>query len=299
MMLLRKYSVLGLAFLLPIGVLQAYARVFETTTDNAPESRQSLPSGPNKRVEKPQKTVTKKTYLAYQHMICGSTALRRLDVDDYTYSLFNNQAIQNIAEKAINDISFDYGFSYHYRPDPTYSLGIAFDRLQVNQCTLDLRYSSLDSVPPDPLTLPVIASDLTDGSDPYAVANYYSPATFGNRGYAYEGVVRAYILPKWAIDPFFQATVGYTHNRGSVERADGSSYTYASDQLWTWSIGSGWSYPISPSMRIETLMMIRNQDKMQFGDRISAPSQNAQYNFTAYTARYYSADLKISLCQTW
>ncbi len=298
MMLLRKYLVLRFALLFSMGTLQAYARVFETSS-NTSERSQSIPSDPNKRLDQPKKTVAKKNLWGYKHMISGSAALRCLGINDFIYSSFNSQDIQNIDEKSINNISFDYGLSYNYRPDPTYSLGIVFDRLQVNQNSLDLRYSSQDSVPPDSETLSLIASDLTDGSDNYAVANYYRPTTFGNRGYAYEGVVRAYILPKWAMDPFFQATIGYTHNRGNVERVDGSSYIYSTDQLWTWSVGSGWSYALSSSMRIETLMIFRNQHKMQFGDKIAAPSQNTEYNFTAYADRYYSADLKLSLCQTW
>jgi len=298
MILLRQYSLLGLPLLLPLSLVHAYARVIENSGTGTKNESATL-SRPNSRKEPPPVITQKKYTQNYQHMVSGSVALRRLDVDDYTYGAFNGKHIENIEQKSINDISLDYAVAYHYRPAPAYSLGLSFDRIQINQNTLDLRYSSSDPIPPDPTTLDKIASDLISDGDTYAIAYYYNPTTFGNRGYAYEGVARAYILPKWTTDPFFQATLGYTHNRGSVHRADGSTYIFSSDQLWTWSIGSGWSYPLSPSLRIETLGMIRNQNKMQFGDNITAPSQSAEYSFTAYADRYYSADLKISLCRTW
>jgi len=293
-----QYSLLSLFLCLPLSVLHAYARVIDRDGTERSQDRATLSRSQaehDRIVSQGAKVSSRKAH----HMVSGSMALRRLDVDDYTYGSFNLQAIHNIDEKTIHDISWDYAFAYHYRPDPTYSLGLSFDRLQVNQNSLDLRYSSTDSVPPDPQTLDLIASDLIADDDLYAIAHYYQPKTFGNRGYAYEGVARAYILPQWISDPFLQATIGYTHNRGSVHRLDGSAYILSSDQLWTWSIGGGWSYPLASDLKIEMLAMIRNQHKVQFGDRIAAPSQSAEYSFTAHADRYYSADWKLSLCRTW
>ena len=145
MILLRQYSLLGLSLFLPFSLVHAYARVIENVELGAKSESATL-SRPNSRKDTTSVVTQKKYTQNYQHMVSGSVALRRLDVDDYTYGTFNGQAIENIDEKSINDISFDYSFAYHYRPAPTYSLGISFDRLQINQNSLDLRYSSSDII---------------------------------------------------------------------------------------------------------------------------------------------------------
>jgi hypothetical protein len=298
MIVFRPFSLFSLFFFFPWGAVQGYARVIENALPSDSKKEQTS-STSAKKSSSLALSDAQKILKPYHHMLSGSLALRRLDIDDYSYGAFNDRPIQNIDEKSLHDLCFDYAFAYHYRPAAAYSLGFSFDRLQVNNSSIDLRYKSVDPIAPEPDDLERIASDLISDLNTYAIANYYQPLSIGNRGYAYEGVFRAYVVPKWSTDPFFQVTMGYTHNRGHVEREDGSRSITSSDQLWTWSVGSGFYYQLDSAWRIETLMMIRNQKKMQFGDRISAPSQNAQYAFSAYADRYYSTDLKISLCRTW
>ncbi|MBM4222879.1 MAG: hypothetical protein FJ161_03670 [Gammaproteobacteria bacterium] len=298
---MRFIMLLSLSSLL-ISPLSAYARIYDyqspDTNQQQPAPAQKHPT--QKEYQKaPVNPFPTATQNLKKHTLVLSTAFRALDVQDFTYGNFNNQAIQNIDSDKINKTAFDFGFSYHYRPEPAYSLGFAFDRLQITQTNIDLRYSSTDLVPPDPTTLAPIASDLVSNDDLYAVAYYYQPVKCGNRGYAYEIVTRGYFLPNLSFDPFAQITIGWTHNRAAVYRADGSVNISPNDQNWTWSIGTGCKYYLYPNLAFEFLGMIRNQQGWAYSDQISSATQNTTYSFTVKSSRYYSADLKISLCQVW
>ncbi len=231
------------------------------------------------------------------HQANFEISLRRLDVDDYTYSQFNQQNIQNIQEKPINDISFDWGMAYYYRPASSYSFGLAFHRLQINTQSIDLRYSSTDPIPPAPGNLDPIASDLI--SDNLSIGQFYRPQSIFDRAYNYEAVARAYILPDNVSDPFLQATLGYTHHKSAVTRQDSSLYTSLHDQFWTWSIGTGCSIGLTQSLLFEPSLSVRNLHSFIYSDSIQSLDNTESYNYTVTASRYYSLDLHFSLITRW
>jgi len=235
------------------------------------------------------------------HALCFTTMLRRPDISSFSYSTFNDKKIQNIESESNHRITLDYSIEYHYRPVQTFSLGGAFERLQVGSFPIDLRYSpASDFVPVDLGTLPVIASDLKqDGDSNFSVANFYHPVSVGLRGYNYAGVIRAYIAPSMSIDPFIQISLGMTHNRVAVYRSDKSRSIHSDDQMWIWTVGSGISTALSKGLDLEAAVCVRNEHGFNFYDQIMNAQTQQNYNFTGTVQHYYSVDLKLALKKTW
>lgn len=236
-----------------------------------------------------------------KHVLCFSSMLRNPSVKNFSYSSFNNQAIQNINTASLKKLVLDYALEYHYRPVRTFGLGVAFERIQLSSFPIDLRYSSTAAIPPTDLTtLLPIASDLTAGStDTYAIANFYQPVAVGVRGYNYAGFFRAYIAPQLKTDPFIQISLGMTHNRASVYRADKSRTISQSDKLWVWTLGAGFSLPELAGLALEPSIFVRNEHGFIFYDQIVQPMTNTTYSFTGTASQYYSVDFKLALKKVW
>jgi hypothetical protein len=275
-------------------------------TDLAQEEKVTSPAPSKTKQVAPDLKNLKKKFL--KNALSGSVAVRWLDASDFTFDNFNARSVSDIEEAKNRDIVVDYSVMYQYRPMPSYSIGLSFDRLQVDRTKVDLRYIPTTTPLPSPSTnWEKIASDINASAtstglsvEPTAVGNFYQPEYIRNRGYAYEFVARAYIYPSAQIDPFLQATVGWTHNRAAVVRSDGSANTSNSDKAWTWSIAAGGSYPLNKSLFLESCLQLRDQHGFDYQDTLeSYTTPTTSYTLSGSCAKYYSVDLKITLRQTW
>lgn len=300
-------STIGLLIFSPWATVCAGARVVESSGPSCPKTDAEIHKTTQEKPAKKKMLATPESKVVLPHALSGSLVLRWLDVGDLTLESFNGKAVKDINAKNNRDIVFDYSLMYHYRPAPSYSLGLSFDRLQVSKTDIDLRYvPSTTPVPPEN-TWDVLATDLNSAgttanlaSEPMAIGNFYQPKSIGNRGYCYELVARAYVYPALSFDPFFQVTVGWAHNRAAVHRDDGSRSIHSSDRFWTWSVGAGGSYPITQTLFLETSMQLRDQHQFQFEDTIRSYTTPAtSYVLSGSYDKYYSVDFKVTLRHTW
>lgn len=307
---MRKRNVLLPIVLLglsPWAAVSAKARVVGSTEHPATRSEKSCsPAETSRSQEVSQRSQLKKKEF-HHHAASGSLALRWLNVDNFVFDSFNERPVADVLGKSNRDIVLDYSLMYHYRPTPSYSFGLSFDRLQVSRTDVDLRYLPSAQPYPDVETWDLVGSDLNPAGNaaglsatPTAVGNFYHPEKIGNRGYCYEMVARAYILPSMEMDPFVQVTIGVTHNRTAVHRADLSRSIEESDQTWTWSVGAGGSYALNnEGLSLETVAQVRDQHGFDIKDQLSSDTTSTIYTLIGSCEKYYSVDLKVSLRQTW
>lgn len=304
---------MGLIVLCPWAPLSARARVVETTAAPATHTNTGTCSGigqkscQKKVAHENQEAPPVPHKKAFQHhALSGSLALRWLDVGDLSFDPYNAQPILDIEDDKNRNIVFDFSVMYQYRPAPSYSFGLSFDRLQVSRTDIDLRYIPETTPYPDESTWYPIASDLNStgnpqdlSNQPTAAGNYYDPESVGNRGYCYEFVARAYMFPSWHSDPFVQATLGWTHNRTAVHRNDQSRSIEESDKLWTWSVGFGSSYALSETLFLESSLQFRDQHGFDIKDEFRSYTSGETLTLTGQCEKYYSVDFKVTLRKTW
>lgn len=309
---------LGLLLLCPWASLVAKARVIERPDSPCPPKEEAVEQPMVKHT--PSSLLTRKKQHHY-HALSGSLALRYLDVGDLKLDSFNGRAIADLSvvkreggtisgeikPNKNREIVLDYSLMYQYRPAPSYSFGLSFDKLQVPRTEIDLRYvPATTPLPPNEQDWDLIGSDLisdeaeTLEDEPMAVGNFYQPRYIGNRTYCYELVARAYVFPSLAFDPFFQVTVGWAHNRAAVHRDDGARSIHSSDKAWTWSVGFGGSHPVTESLSLESSLQLRNQHKFYFKDTVKSYTTGTnEYTLSGSFDKYYSLDLKVTLRQIW
>lgn len=300
-------STIGLLIFSPWATLCAGVRIVESHGSSCPKTETETPKPLPEKSAKKNLVVSQERKVFLPHALSGSLVLRWLDVGDLTVKPFNGKNVKDINAKSNHDIVFDYSLMYHYRPAPSYSLGLSFDRLQVAKSPIDLRYVPSTTPAPPENTWDIIATDLNTGGtttnlavEPMAIGNFYDPESIGNRGYCYEFVARAYVYPALSFDPFFQVTVGWAHNRAAVHREDGSRSIASSDKFWTWSVGAGGSYALTQTLFLETSMQLRDQHRFQFEDTVRSYTTPAMsYVLSGSYDKYYSVDFKFTLRQTW
>lgn len=300
-------STIGLLIFSPWATLCAGVRIVESQGPSCSKTETESQKPAQDKSPKKKGIALPESKVFLPHALSGSFALRWLDVADAKFDPFNGKPVKDINAKSNRDIVFDYSLMYQYRPSPSYSLGLSFDRLQVAKNDIDLRYVPLTTPAPPENTWDKIATDLNAAgvaaslaAEPMAIGNFYQPKSIGNRGYCYEFVARAYVYPALSFDPFFQVTIGWAHNRASFYREDGSRSINTSDKFWTWSVGAGGAYRLTQTLFLETSMQLRDQHGFKFEDTVrSYTTPASSYILSGSYDKYYSVDFKVTLRQTW